>query len=43
MKLGCPAMIKVGKKVIINPTQCVGCKLCMAVCPQQAISKVGEK
>lgn len=43
LKLGCPCIIKEGKKVRINAAQCVGCKLCSAVCPQGAIKKEGEE
>jgi Indolepyruvate ferredoxin oxidoreductase, alpha and beta subunits len=39
MKLGCPCLIKQGKKVRINSTQCVGCELCMSVCNSGAIRK----
>ncbi len=41
---GCPAIYfnKETKKSSINKVQCVGCELCMQVCPVQAISKVGE-
>ncbi|MFA9423822.1 MAG: thiamine pyrophosphate-dependent enzyme, partial [Sedimentibacter sp.] len=41
---GCPAIYfnKDAKKSSINKMQCVGCELCMQVCPVQAISKVGE-
>jgi indolepyruvate ferredoxin oxidoreductase alpha subunit len=41
---GCPAIHfkKEIKKSSVNKVQCVGCKLCMQVCPVKAISKVGE-
>ncbi len=40
---GCPAIVfqKPIKKSSINEIQCVGCELCLQVCPVQAISKVG--
>lgn len=41
MRLGCPAIVKEGKKVRINPTQCVGCDLCAKVCNTGAIQKEG--
>jgi len=41
MKLGCPCLVKEGKKVRINSTQCVGCELCMDVCNSGAIRKEG--
>ena len=33
---------KEAKKSWIDVTQCVGCSVCMQVCPVGAISKVGE-
>jgi len=42
MKLGCPCIITVDKKVRINATQCVGCNLCASVCPNGAIGKEGN-
>jgi len=30
------------QKVSIDAGQCVGCKICLQVCPVKAISKVGE-
>ncbi len=40
LKLGCPALVKKGKFVEIDTSLCVGCKLCMDVCPFGAISEV---
>jgi len=42
---GCPAIHfkKEVKKSSVNKVQCVGCKLCMQVCPVKAISKAGEQ
>lgn len=31
--LGCPAIVKVEGKAVIDRTQCLGCKLCKDVCP----------
>ena len=44
IKTGCPALRfdKAAKKASIDATQCVGCKVCLQVCPVKAISKVGE-
>ena len=42
MKLGCPAIEKVGKKTQINPEQCVGCGLCQGVCKFGAIGRESE-
>ena len=39
MKLGCPAISLKGDEVVIDPTQCNGCGLCINVCPFEAISK----
>ena len=41
MKLACPCIVKEGKKVTINPAQCVGCELCVTVCTSGAIRKEG--
>lgn len=41
MRLGCPCIVKNGKKVTINTTQCVGCSLCADVCSSGAIRKEG--
>ncbi|MCI8590040.1 MAG: indolepyruvate ferredoxin oxidoreductase subunit alpha [Clostridiales bacterium] len=40
MKLGCPAISYVDDKVVIDESQCVGCELCIGVCPFNAIQKV---
>ncbi|MBR2614239.1 MAG: indolepyruvate ferredoxin oxidoreductase subunit alpha [Clostridia bacterium] len=37
LKLGCPALVNDNGKVKIDKTLCVGCKLCMDVCPFGAI------
>ena len=44
IKTGCPALRfnKENKKVIIDSVQCVGCEVCLQVCPVKAIKKVGE-
>ena len=40
MKLGCPAITKKEDgKIVIDPTQCNGCGLCVGVCPFHAIVK----
>jgi indolepyruvate ferredoxin oxidoreductase alpha subunit len=43
VRTGCPAIHFQNdiKKSSINEAQCVGCELCMQVCPVKAISKVG--
>ena len=41
MKLACPCIVKEGKKVKINISQCVGCELCVTVCTSGAIKKEG--
>ncbi|MGV8154426.1 MAG: indolepyruvate ferredoxin oxidoreductase subunit alpha [Alkaliphilus sp.] len=40
-KIGCPA-ISFGDTAIIDETMCVGCEVCLQVCPFKAIVKVGE-
>lgn len=39
MKLGCPAISRMDGLISINPDQCVGCGLCVDVCPFGAIVK----
>jgi len=41
---GCPALRfnKETKKVKIDEKQCVGCEVCLQVCPVKAIERVGE-
>lgn len=43
-KTGCPAISfdKVAKKSSIDPNACVGCDVCLQVCPFKAIKKAGE-
>lgn len=42
MKIGCPAIVDKGDYLEINPTLCVGCKLCNKVCSFDAIERAGE-
>ena len=37
LKVGCPAICKDEKQIIINHAICAGCGLCATVCPKQAI------
>ena len=37
-EIGCPALVKNGNKIKIDPTLCYGCGLCEKVCPKGAIS-----
>ncbi len=39
LRMGCPALVRIGDKVSIDPTMCVGgnCDVCAQVCPRQAI------
>lgn len=39
MKLGCPAISRKDGVVTIDPSQCIGCGLCVNVCPFGAIEK----
>lgn len=41
MKIGCPAIVDKGDKILINTALCVGCKLCHKVCSFNAIEKAG--
>ena len=44
LKLGCPALIKEEKAVVVDTTLCTGCELCIEVCPHNAIhKKAGDK
>ncbi len=42
MKLGCPAISKGEKGIVIDTAQCVGCEVCAKVCPFGCIEKEGE-
>ncbi len=43
LRVGCPAIsFDIEKGAIIDDTMCVGCDVCMQVCPFDAIEKVGE-
>lgn len=37
LALGCPAISFTENKAFILPTRCVGCKMCVEICPQGAI------
>ena len=39
MNIGCPAISIVGKKAVIDQTQCTGCNVCAQLCRQNAIGK----
>ncbi len=42
MRLGCPAISRGENGIIVNPIQCVGCEVCVQVCPFGALEKEGE-
>lgn len=42
LKLGCPALVKGEKGVKIDSALCVGCNLCIKVCPFGAIKESGR-
>lgn len=42
IKTGCPALKVQNGVVSIDESMCIGCEVCMQVCPFDAISKVGE-
>jgi len=41
MRLGCPAINKVGEDYVIDKSQCCGCELCTSMCSFGAIVKEG--
>jgi len=41
--LGCPALIKVNGKIIVEDSRCTKCGLCIDVCPNDAIHWVKEE
>ncbi len=43
LKIGCPAIVDKGDRIVINSALCVGCKLCTKVCSFNAIVKAGDK
>jgi indolepyruvate ferredoxin oxidoreductase alpha subunit len=40
MRIGCPAIEKQGNDIVIVAERCVGCGLCVKVCPFGAIKEV---
>ncbi len=42
LKVGCPAVFMKEGKATIDPTLCVGCRVCAQVCPFGAIERKGE-
>jgi len=42
LKIGCPAIVDKGEKIVINSALCVGCMLCTKVCKFNAIEKAGD-
>ena len=42
LKVGCPAIMIKEKKAHIDLNQCVGCTVCVQVCPQKAIAREGN-
>ena len=42
MKLGCPAISKGENGVVIDNAQCVGCEVCVQVCPFDCLSLVNK-
>lgn len=38
MRLGCPAISKGANGVVVDPIQCVGCEVCVKVCPFGALA-----
>ena len=42
LKIGCPGIIRMDHKVIIDPGQCRGCGQCVQVCPQGCIYQLED-
>jgi indolepyruvate ferredoxin oxidoreductase alpha subunit len=42
MKIGCPAISRTDGVLSINPDQCVGCGMCVDVCPFGIIKKEAQ-
>ncbi len=40
LKIGCPAIVKTDAAPYIDASQCVGCGLCMAICPHGVIESM---
>ena len=38
-ELGCPALVREGKKAAVDPSLCYGCGICQTVCPTGAIGR----
>jgi len=36
-RLGCPAIARIGKKAVIDPSLCASCYLCSKICPKKII------
>jgi indolepyruvate ferredoxin oxidoreductase alpha subunit len=43
LKIGCPAIVDKGDRIVINSALCVGCRLCTRLCSFNAIVKAGDK
>ncbi len=43
LRIGCPAIVDKGDRIIINTALCVGCKLCTKLCSFNAIVKAGDE
>ena len=42
MKIGCPAISKGEKGIVIDSIQCTGCEVCSQICPFGALKKEGK-
>jgi indolepyruvate ferredoxin oxidoreductase alpha subunit len=43
MKIGCPAISSLDKKVSVNATQCTGCGVCKQLCKFGALAETGKE
>ena len=39
--IACPALVKKGGAVVVDPKQCIGCGMCANVCPTKCIEVKG--
>ena len=42
MRIGCPAISRTEKGIVVNSSMCNGCGLCASYCKFDSIKKVGR-